>query len=74
MCSLTATILPSHPIHPPTYPRDVRLMVTAAESYKKGETTKCKRSELKSCVKVEVAVLGSPSPVNLMVTVDVQQH
>jgi len=32
------------------------------------------RSELWSCVKVEVAVLGSPSLISLMVSVDVKQH
>ena len=31
-------------------------------------------SELKSCVKVEVAVLGSPSLILLKVSVDVKQH
>ena len=31
-------------------------------------------SELRSCVKVEVAVLGSPSLINLVVSVDVKQH
>ena len=32
-------------------------------------------SELRSCVKAEVAVLGSPSPISLMVSVDaVKQH
>ena len=30
--------------------------------------------ELRSCVKVEVAVLGSPSLIVLMVSVDVKQH
>ena len=30
------------------------------------------RSELRSCVKVEVAVLDSPSLINLMVSVDVK--
>ena len=30
--------------------------------------------ELRSCVKVEVAVLGSPSLTVLMVSVDVKQH
>ena len=30
--------------------------------------------ELRSCVKVEVAVLGSPSLISLMVYVDVKQH
>ena len=30
--------------------------------------------ELRSCVKVEVAVLGSPSLIVLMVSVDVMQH
>ena len=31
-------------------------------------------SELRSCVKVEVAVLGSPSLIVLTVSVDVKQH
>ena len=31
-------------------------------------------SELKSCVKVEVAVLGSLSLISLMFSVDVKQH
>ena len=31
-------------------------------------------SELTSCVKVEVAVMGSPSLISLMVSVDVKQH
>ena len=31
-------------------------------------------SELRSCAKVEVAVLGSPSLIVLMVSVDVKQH
>ena len=31
-------------------------------------------SELRSCVKVEVAVLGSPSLTVLMVSVDVKRH
>ena len=31
-------------------------------------------SELRSCVKVEVAVLGSPSIISLMVYVDIKQH
>ena len=30
--------------------------------------------KLRSCVKVEVAVLGSPSLIVLMVSVDVKQH
>ena len=30
--------------------------------------------ELRSCVKVEVAVLGSPSLISLMVSLDVKQH
>ena len=32
------------------------------------------RSELRSCVKVEVAVLGSPSLIVRAVSVDVKQH
>ena len=31
-------------------------------------------SELRSCVNVEVAVLGSPSLIVLLVSVDVKQH
>ena len=31
-------------------------------------------SELRSCVKVEVAVMGSLSLISLMVSVDVKQH
>ena len=31
-------------------------------------------SELRSCVKVEVAVLGSPSLISRMVAVDVKHH
>ena len=31
-------------------------------------------SVLSSCVKVEMAVLGSPSLISLMVSVDVKQH
>ena len=31
-------------------------------------------AELRSCVKVDVAVLGSPSLISLMVSVDVKQH
>ena len=32
------------------------------------------RSELRSCVKVEVVVLGSPSLISRVVYVDVEQH
>ena len=31
-------------------------------------------AEFRSCVKVEVVVLGSPSLTSLMVSVDVKQH
>ena len=31
-------------------------------------------TELRNCVKVEVAVLGFPSLINLMVSVDIKQH
>ena len=34
----------------------------------------CHRSELRSCVKVEAAVLDSPSLTVLMVSVDIKQH
>ena len=37
-------------------------------------TLNCSITELRSCVKVEVAVLGSPSLTVLMVAVDVKQH
>ena len=37
-------------------------------------STELEIPELRSCVKVEVAVLGSPSLINLMVSVDVKQH
>ena len=33
-----------------------------------------RESELRSCLKVEVAVLGSPSLIVLVVSVDVKQH
>ena len=33
-----------------------------------------KFTEFRSCVKIEVAVLGSPSLIVLMVSVDVKQH
>ena len=35
---------------------------------------RCKTAELGSCVKVEVAVLGSPFLTDLTVSVDVKQH
>ena len=34
----------------------------------------CVPTELRSCVKVEVAVLGSPFLISLMVSVDGKQH
>ena len=37
-------------------------------------TTELELSELRSCVKVEVAVLGSPSLIVCVVSVDVMQH
>ena len=37
-------------------------------------TLNCSISELRSCVKVEVAVLESPSLINLMVSVEVKQY
>ena len=37
-------------------------------------TLKLYLSDLRSCVKVEVAVLGPPSLIVLMVSVDVRQH
>ena len=43
------------------------------ESSIKSDQQQC-RAELRSCVKVEVAVLGSPSLTVLMVSMDVKQH
>ena len=40
----------------------------------KERTSTALDSELRSCVKVEVAVLGSPSLTVLMVSADVKQH
>ena len=40
----------------------------------KSEPVWLSGSELRRCVKVEVAVPGSPSPIVLMVSVDVKQH
>ena len=34
----------------------------------------CSVTELRSCVKVELAVLGSPSLISLVVSVDVKHH
>ena len=39
-----------------------------------GHVHFCSPSELRSCVKVEVAALGYPSLIVLMVSVDVKQH
>ena len=39
-----------------------------------NEVITFRRPEVRSCVKVEVAVLGSPSLIVLMVSVDVKQH
>ena len=43
----------------------VRTIYTRIEAY---------QAELRSCVRVEVAVLGSPSLISLTVSVDVRQH
>ena len=40
----------------------------------RGATLNCRISELRSCVKVEVAVLGSPSLIVLTDSVEVKQH
>ena len=40
----------------------------------KGRDREGRHPELRSCVKVEVAVVGSPSVIVLMVSVDVKQH
>ena len=37
-------------------------------------TLNCSVTELRSCVKVELAVLGSPSLISLVVSVDVKHH
>ena len=41
---------------------------------KRGHLRTCLGQSLRSCVKVELATLGSPSPIALMVSVDVKQH
>ena len=45
----------------------------SAPSSKAVELSLCS-SEFRSCVEVEVAVLGFPSLINLTVSVDVKQH
>ena len=37
-------------------------------------TLNCSVTELRNCVKVELAVLGSPSLISLVVSVDVKHH
>ena len=50
-------------------------MLLASEDIKQTQNERtCVESELRSCVKVEVAVLGSPSLMSLVVSVDVKQH
>ena len=39
-----------------------------------GQGEERDKAELRSCVKVEVAVVGSPSLLSLIVSVDVKQH
>ena len=39
-----------------------------------GQNSLLRQTELRSCVKVEVDVLGSPSLIVLMVSVDVKLH
>ena len=45
-----------------------------ARAINKRNNCDCCHSELRRCVKVEVAVLGFPSLIVLMVSVDVKQH
>ena len=45
-----------------------------AHRYTINTSTFITLSELRSCVNVEVAVLGSPSLISLVVSVDVKQH
>ena len=40
----------------------------------KTKRTKSATTELRSCAKVEVAVLGSPPLISLIVSVDVKRH
>ena len=44
---------------------------TVSVDVKRQHSSAFRHSELRSCVKVEVAVLGSPSLISLMVSVDV---
>ena len=46
-------------------------VVTQVGKYRQTERSE---TELRSCVKVEVAVLGSPSLMVLMVSMDVKQY
>ena len=44
------------------------------DSFIVGCMSACEDAVLRGCVKVEVAVLGPPSLIVLMVSVDVKQH
>ena len=56
-------------------PVSVRAEPLICDSISKGDLLAvCTSTELRGCVKVEVAVLGSPSLIVLMVSVDVKQH
>ena len=48
-------------------------VVQARPSFVK-ELAPGRRAELRSCVKLEVDVLSSPSPNSIVVSVDVKQH
>ena len=52
----------------------VRVPLGAVGECSSSGSTFCADSELRSCVKVKVAVLGPPSLIVLKVSVDVKQH
>ena len=50
------------------------MSVTGIRGHEARSTSSAFLSKLRSCVKVEVAVLGSPFLIVIMVSVDVKQH
>ena len=63
-------LLHLHTSFPPFSPFLISLMVSVAVKHHVYVVP----AELRSCVKVEVAVLGSPSLIIFKVSVDVKQH
>ena len=68
--------IPTHGIgerRPKAAWKDTLGKAAITDRYSGGQTPR-QKSQLRSCVKVEVAVLGSPSLIVLMFSVDVKQH